>query len=201
LRIWANNWWTLTRAVAQLLFGGATMRIVSHLQVRVLFAGLLLSGVLAGAWALEARGEGWRFGKYRENNKCSTSSCDDYPGVSELGGTWYWMRSPDQEKRHVIGLYNRYCIRCHGVDGRGIWDIPDAPNFTNVRWQESRSDARIAHIIIEGRGAVMPPFRGAISLEESWAIARYIRTLVPGTEVPKPDFVQPEKIKSPKPTK
>ena len=41
-----------------------------------------------------------------------------------------------------MGLYNRYCIRCHGVDGRGVWDIPDVPDFTNVRWQESRSDAQ-----------------------------------------------------------
>jgi mono/diheme cytochrome c family protein len=105
-----------------------------------------------------------------------------------MGGKWTWMRSPDEEKRHVIGLYNRYCIRCHGVDGRGVWDIPDVPNFTNVRWQESRTDAQIARVIIEGRGAVMPPFRGAINLEESWALARYVRTLVPGTEVSRPDF-------------
>ena len=49
------------------------------------------------------------------------------------GGMWYWMRSPEQERRVVMGLYNRYCIRCHGVDGRGVWDIPDVPDFTNLR--------------------------------------------------------------------
>ena len=38
----------------------------------------------------------------------------------DTGGYWYWMRSPEQERRVVMGLYNRYCVRCHGIDGRGI---------------------------------------------------------------------------------
>jgi mono/diheme cytochrome c family protein len=88
----------------------------------------------------------------------------------------------------VAGLYNRYCIRCHGVDGRGVWDIPDVPDFTNVRWQACRSDDQLVRLTLEGRGAVMPPFRGTLSLEEAWAMARYLRTFVPGTEVSPPDL-------------
>ena len=109
-------------------------------------------------------------------------------GDGEIGGTWYWLRSPDEERRVVAALYNRYCIRCHGVDGRGVWDIPGVPDFTNVRWQESRSDAERARIILEGRGAVMPPFRGALTLEEAYAIGRYLHTFVPGTEISRPDL-------------
>jgi mono/diheme cytochrome c family protein len=123
--------------------------------------------------------------------KCS---CDlDGPSTDDLGGTWQWLRSPEEEKRVVASLYNRYCIRCHGVDGRGVWDIPGVPDFTNVRWQASRSDAQRARIILEGRGAVMPPFRGALSLEEAWAIGRYLHTFVPGTEVSRPDLEGPKK--------
>jgi mono/diheme cytochrome c family protein len=102
------------------------------------------------------------------------------------------LRSPDQEKRVVAGLFNRYCIRCHGVDGRGVWDIPCVPDFTNVRWQASRSDGQLARIILEGRGAVMPPFRGTLTLEEAWAMARYLRTFVPGTEATRPDLSPPK---------
>jgi hypothetical protein len=108
------------------------------------------------------------------------------PPEVEVGGTWYWVRSPDEEKRVIAGLFNRYCIRCHGVDGRGVWDIPNVPNFTSESWQASRSDAQIAMIVLEGRGAVMPPFRGTLSLEEAWAMARYLRTFAPGYDPSKP---------------
>lgn len=135
---------------------------------------------------------------WRDHRGCD--SCDGRPAcvdgnnlTGEPGGTWYWMRSPEQERVAVIGLYNRYCIRCHGVDGRGVWDIPGVPDFTDVRWQGSRSDNQIARIILEGRGAVMPPFRGSLTLEESCAMARYLRTLVPGTETPKPVTRAPAK--------
>jgi hypothetical protein len=122
--------------------------------------------------------------------------CDrSYPDGCVLGGSWFWMRSPEQERTAVSGLYNRYCIRCHGVDGRGVWDMPGIPDFTNPRWQVSRSDDQIARIIIEGRGAVMPTFRGTLTLEEAWAMARYLRTFLPGTETSRPDVGRQEKEK------
>jgi Cytochrome C oxidase, cbb3-type, subunit III len=119
------------------------------------------------------------------------AGCGEEPPGLEVGGTWYWLRSPEQEKRVVMALFNRYCIRCHGVDGRGVWDIPDVPNFANPRWQASRADGELARAILEGRGSVMPPFRGTLSLEEAWAIARYVRTFVPGTEMSRPDYGAP----------
>jgi len=91
----------------------------------------------------------------------------------------------------VMNLFNRYCIRCHGVDGRGAWDIPGIPDFTDVRWQNYRTDAEIVRIIIEGRGAVMPQFRGALALDEAWGLAHYLRSLVPGTEMSKPVLRNP----------
>jgi hypothetical protein len=124
------------------------------------------------------------------------SSCDGEGYVDDFEGTWYWLRSPEEEKRVAASLFSRYCIRCHGGDGRGVWDIPDVPDFTNGRWQGTRSDAQLARVILEGRGAVMPRFRGTLTLEESWAMARYLRTLIPGTEMSKPDTSKPEAGKS-----
>jgi mono/diheme cytochrome c family protein len=149
---------------------------------------LLAGAALVAATVHEVKaGPQWLLGRHR---RACQAPCAD-PAVGEWEGTWYWMRSPDQEKRVAASLYNRYCIRCHGVDGRGVWDMPDIPNFTNPRWQECRSDGQLARIILEGRGAVMPPFRGTLSYEECWAVARYLRTLVPGTEASRPDLSSP----------
>src|SRR5262249_34220283 len=108
--------------------------------------------------------------------------CEAGPVGDCVGGTWLWSCSPEEERRVIAGLYNRYCLRCHGVDGRGVWDMPGVPSFADPRWQASRSDAQIVRILIEGRGAVMPAFRGTLSLEEDHAMARYLPTFVPGNE-------------------
>jgi len=155
----------------------------------------LLAWPAAGGGAAKA-GAVEKFRAWRDGHK-PRCGCDDGQCVDDVEGDWYWMRCPDQERRVVISLFNRYCIRCHQVDGRGAPDIPDVPNFANPRWQATRSDRQLACSILEGRGAVMPPFRGALTLEESWALARYIRTLVPGAEPVRPDADQPEKPVAP----
>jgi mono/diheme cytochrome c family protein len=148
--------------------------------------------LLAGTWVSlvppsEARA-GWLFNK-KGHAGCGHPGCKPGHCVAPAGwaGQWYWMRSPDQEQRVIMSHYNRFCIRCHGVDGRGVWDIPDVPDFTDPRWQASRSDAQIVNILMEGRGAVMPTFRGTLTFEEAWAMAHYLRSFVPGTEVARPD--------------
>jgi hypothetical protein len=115
---------------------------------------------------------------------CSEGNC---PEGDPAGGQWYWVGSPEEQKRFTISLYNRYCIRCHGVDGRGVWDIPDVPDFTDARWQACRTDHQLVRIILEGRGAVMPPFRGTLTLEQAWWLARYLRSFLPGNETERPD--------------
>jgi hypothetical protein len=153
---------------------------------------LMLLAVLACATiATRSAHAGWLWGAKHHCQNC----CDGqgYVGPGNIidmdsGGTWYWMRSPEQERRVVMTLFNRYCIRCHGVDGRGVWDIPDVPDFTNTIWQATRPDPYRCRVILEGRGAVMPAFRGTLTLEEACAMARYLHTFVPGTEVSRPDL-------------
>ena len=145
---------------------------------------VLLSGALLLVVVASAQSDGF-FQRWH----CRSES-GGVVDTGDVGGSWHWVRSPDEEKRVVIGLYSRYCIRCHGVDGRGIWDIPDVPDFTNARWQSFRSDGQLVRATLEGRGACMPPFRGTITLDEAWAMARYLRTFMPGTEVSRPQVDQ-----------
>jgi hypothetical protein len=149
----------------------------------VCITALILAAVVAGK-ANAGSVKAWLGSKH-----CVDQGCvEDGPPWQEVGGTWYWLRSPEEEKRVVSSLFNRYCVRCHGVDGRGVWDIPGVPDFTNARWQAFHTDGQLARSILEGRGAVMPPFRATLSLEEAWAMARYLRSFVPGTEVSRPDY-------------
>jgi hypothetical protein len=156
---------------------------------------LLAAGVALVALLPGSSRAGW-FDSWFAGNDCDHHGCCgnagagcpiDYQWVGEPGGTWYWLRSPEEERKTIIGLFNRYCIRCHGVDGRGIWDIPGIPDFTNPRFHACRSDGQLVRAILEGRGAVMPPFRGALTLEEGWGLARYLRTFLPDSGTPRPD--------------
>ncbi|MCA9193478.1 MAG: cytochrome c [Planctomycetales bacterium] len=107
-------------------------------------------------------------------------------------GTWQWIRDEEQERRRAIRIYNLHCVRCHGVVGRGVWDIPDVPNFANARWQSTRTDNDLVRLTLNGRGACMPAFKGTITIDEAYAIARYIRTfaMLPPE---RPDFESDEK--------
>jgi Cytochrome C oxidase, cbb3-type, subunit III len=152
-----------------------------------------LAALLAATAVTRTAGAGCQCGKTWPHLFCRQHDQYYSPGPGDIsnadtGGVWYWMRSPEQERRVVMNLFNRYCIRCHGVDGRGVWDIPDVPDFTNMTWQATRPDSYRTRVILEGRGAVMPAFRGTLTLEEACAMARYLHTFVPGTEVSRPDL-------------
>jgi hypothetical protein len=166
-------------------------------------AGALLAvGVMAALVALAPRSsragffDAWFHGPTCRNPGCSGCAGPgcvvEHQWIGEPGGTWVWLRSPEEERKVIIGLYSRYCIRCHGVNGQGVWDIPGVPDFTNPRFQACRSDGQLVRAILEGRGAVMPPFRGTLTLEEGWGMARYLRTFLPGNEKPRSDRDNPK---------
>jgi hypothetical protein len=157
-------------------------------QLILMTATAVVAVAVAAALDTRTASAGFPWGSWRTHGHNHRAPCATCPPAAVGEGEWYWMRSPEQEQQVVMGLYARYCIRCHGVDGRGVWDIPGVPDFTNHRWQASRPDPSLVRSVIEGRGAVMPPFRGTLTLEEAWAMARYLRTFIPGSEVPRPDF-------------
>jgi hypothetical protein len=66
-------------------------------------------------------------------------------------------------------------------------ELDRSANFTDTRCQTSRPDKQIVNIVMEGRGACVPSFCGTRNLEEAWAMARYLRAFVPGTEVARPE--------------
>jgi mono/diheme cytochrome c family protein len=99
--------------------------------------------------------------------------------------------------RVITDLYRRWCVSCHGEDGRGTparsaW--PSIPDFTAPRWQTGRNDARLLVSILDGKGTAMPAWRGRLSIEQARALAAQVRRFAPqdlsGDSTPDSDFTR-----------
>ncbi len=75
-------------------------------------------------------------------------------------------------------LYAAKCTTCHGKDGRGIpnWRSKGQPDFTDAKWQKSRTDPQIAEATKNGKGKFMPAFKAKMSDEEITAVVARIRS-------------------------
>ena len=77
-------------------------------------------------------------------------------------------------------LYLTACARCHGTDGSGGVRIGHgnarSADLRDRAWQARTTDAGIAKVIDEGRGA-MPGFAEALSDAERASLVRHVRTL------------------------
>jgi cbb3-type cytochrome c oxidase subunit III len=76
-------------------------------------------------------------------------------------------------------LFGTFCFSCHDSNGTGIASMraamPELPDFTKPTWQKSRTDADLAHSIVEGKGKFMLPMKdklGTIDVKEMVALVR-----------------------------
>jgi cytochrome c5 len=77
------------------------------------------------------------------------------------------------------GLFAANCAKCHGQDGRGIpkYLKKGQKDFTDIKWQKSRTDAQLTKTIADGKGEYMPPWKDKFSAEEIKALVDKIRDL------------------------
>ncbi len=76
-------------------------------------------------------------------------------------------------------LYQARCARCHDADGRGenLHETnPQAPDFTNPRWHQSRSTGTLVVSILDGKGTQMPAFGGRLTDAQVRDIVAYLRS-------------------------
>jgi hypothetical protein len=57
--------------------------------------------------------------------------------------------------------------------------MPLIPDFTSREWQVSRSNPQLAVSVLEGKGVLMPPWRGRIAPELANDLAAFVRTFGP----------------------
>lgn len=101
------------------------------------------------------------------------------PGAPAVPGGAIASLSPVQ-------IFRANCLACHNVDGRG--DIvrtamPDIPDFTSAKWQDSRKDDALAEAILKG-GKYMPPMKErGLSPADAARLVRFVRAFQGGKQV------------------
>ena len=74
-------------------------------------------------------------------------------------------------------LFKQKCSMCHGADGKGFAALK-TPDFTDPKWQASRTDKEIASTIKNGKqGTMMQAFGSQLKDEDIDALVKQIRSL------------------------
>jgi ubiquinol-cytochrome c reductase cytochrome b subunit len=100
-----------------------------------------------------------------------------------------------ERMRAATALYRQYCLICHGTTGSGNEmraSMAAIPDFTSRSWQTNADTAQLINSILDGKGSLMPAFRGRVSEEQAKDLAAYIRAFGPASsrpsDVPAGDF-------------
>jgi mono/diheme cytochrome c family protein len=81
--------------------------------------------------------------------------------------------------RSAPELYAKYCVSCHGKDGRANslkGKLKHARNLTDPAWQDRVSDERLFNSITNGKEK-MPGFSKKMSEQEINTLVSYVRSL------------------------
>lgn len=84
------------------------------------------------------------------------------------------------KSRSAAQIYGKYCISCHGRDGRAKTSkgkYNHARDIADAKWQDDVSDERIFNSIMNGRSVRgnMPAFNKKLTDDEADSLVTYVR--------------------------
>ena len=90
------------------------------------------------------------------------------------------VKADSSNPRPAPQLYRKYCISCHGSDGRAQnskGKFSHARDFTDAKWQDEVTDERIFNSIMNGRSVRgnMPSFSNKINQQEVETLVNFVR--------------------------
>ena len=85
-----------------------------------------------------------------------------------------------QTRRTASRMYGKYCIACHGSDGRSQTKkgkYNHARDLSDAQWQDDVSDERLFNSIMNGRNVRgnMPGFKDKLNEQEADSLVEYVR--------------------------
>jgi mono/diheme cytochrome c family protein len=95
--------------------------------------------------------------------------------------SWLAYVNPNNA-RPAPQLYRRYCVSCHGNDGRAKTSkgkFSHARDLSDAQWQAEVSDERIFNSIMNGRNVRgnMPAFSNKLRDQEADSLVDFVRRL------------------------
>jgi cytochrome c oxidase cbb3-type subunit III len=96
------------------------------------------------------------------------------------------------EQRQGRNLFSRYCLVCHGTEGKGdgfnSFNLDPKPrDLTDAHYMNTLTNERLAQTIRDGgrsvnRSSLMPSWGGRLSKDELVFVAAYVRSLAAESE-------------------
>lgn len=99
-----------------------------------------------------------------------------------LGLSSFASQAATTNKRTVAQVYRRYCVSCHGNDGRAKTSkgkFSHARDLTDAQWQAEVSDERIFNSIMNGRNVRgnMPAFANKLNEKDVNSLVEFVRRM------------------------
>jgi mono/diheme cytochrome c family protein len=95
-------------------------------------------------------------------------------------------QSPEARSASEVSLFRENCLKCHDSDGRGEIgraSFRSIPDFTDPRWQATKTDRQLEVSILEGRGKSMPPMKGKLNPDHVVRLVHLIRGFRGGQQI------------------
>lgn len=85
----------------------------------------------------------------------------------------------DTEMPVSVKVYAEHCAKCHGQSGTPRAIAKGSPRFTDPAWKRSIEEVHAA--IENGKGKMMPAFKGRLSAEQVRTVAEYLLEMKNGS--------------------
>lgn len=92
---------------------------------------------------------------------------------------------PVAARMSPLQVYRAYCLACHDADGKGETvrkAMPEIPDFASPKWETARTDAELAHTILDGKGKFMLPMKDKLGGTDVKAMVAFVRAFQGGKQ-------------------
>lgn len=102
-----------------------------------------------------------------------------HPWLLLAFATLVGCQNPTGPEREISGerLYSQNCARCHGADGKGVPEQPEARDLSDRGFVDGLSDMRLRGVIRAGKPPKMPGLGNQLTDAALMVLVAHVRSL------------------------